>query len=304
MLVAEGRLEIRDGHYHPVGDLGSLSVPETLTALILARLDALDADDRALVQHASVLGTSFAPAALAAVSGRDTAELGTRLRDLSRRELFRLDTDPRSPERGQFVFVQALIREVAYNTLAKRDRKIRHLAAARYFEGVGGDELTGALAVHYLAAHDNAPEGEEADALATQARLALLSAADRAAALAAHAQALAYYEQALAVAGEDTDRVAIHARALDSAMAVGSYETAERHGRDALDIARASGDRESAARVLGDLGMAISRASHPERALELLEAGDAEFGDLFPAPSVLHLEASLANVAGTTGDLR
>ena len=69
-----------------------------------------------------------------------------------RRELLIQDVDPRSPERGQYAFVQALIREVAYSTLANRDRRARHLAAARYFESLGEDELAGALAAHYMAA--------------------------------------------------------------------------------------------------------------------------------------------------------
>ena len=106
-----------------------------------------------------------------------------------RRELLALETDPRSPERGQYAFVQALIREVAYNTLARRDRKARHLAAARFFESLGSDEAAGALAGHYLAAHRNAPEGAEADAVAAQARIALRAAAERAAALGSHEQA-------------------------------------------------------------------------------------------------------------------
>jgi hypothetical protein len=87
------------------------------------------------------------------------AELEPRLRALVRRELLTLQADPRSPERGQYAFVQALIREVAYNTLARRDRKSRHLAAARFFEALGSDELAGALAGHYLAAQANASRG-------------------------------------------------------------------------------------------------------------------------------------------------
>ena len=79
--------------------------------------------------------------------------------------------------------MQALIREVAYNTLSKKDRKAGHLAAARYFEALGTDELAGALASHYLAAHANSPEGPEADAVAAQARIALRGAAERAIAL-------------------------------------------------------------------------------------------------------------------------
>ena len=127
------------------------------------------------------------------------ATLEPRLRALVRRELLVQQVDPRSPERGQYAFVQALIREVAYNTLAKRDRKVRHLAAARFFESLGTDELAGALAGHYLAAHGYAADGPEADALAAQARIALRGAAERAAALGSHEQAIAFLEQALAV---------------------------------------------------------------------------------------------------------
>ncbi len=148
-------------------------MPETLTALIAARLDGLDPADRALVEDAAVLGQSFGLAGLSAVSGVAEAELEPRLRGLVKRELFVLDVDPRSPERGQYAFVQALIREVAYNTLSHRDRKVRHLAAARYFEQLGTDELAGGLAGHYLAAQQLAADPAEADALAAQARLAL-----------------------------------------------------------------------------------------------------------------------------------
>ena len=65
MLVAEGRLELRGNTYAPLGDLTRFAVPDTLTALIAARLDALDPADRAIVQDASVLGQSFTVAALA-----------------------------------------------------------------------------------------------------------------------------------------------------------------------------------------------------------------------------------------------
>jgi len=168
MLLADGRLALEDGAYHPTGDLTTLAVPETLTALIASRLDGLPPDERALVADAAVLGQSFTLAGLSAVSGVTEADLEPRLHGLVRRELLMLQADPRSPERGQYAFVQALIREVAYNTLAKRDRKSRHLAAARFFEGLGTDELAGALAGHYLAAHENATEGPEAEALAAQ----------------------------------------------------------------------------------------------------------------------------------------
>src|ERR1019366_1728559 len=73
MLLAEGRLALQGGAYHPVGDLTALAVPETLTALIASRLDGLPPEERALVADAAVLGQSFTVAALAAVSGSSEA---------------------------------------------------------------------------------------------------------------------------------------------------------------------------------------------------------------------------------------
>ena len=73
MLVADGRLTEVDGRYEPVGELGELAVPETLQALIAARLDGLAPADRALLQDAAVLGQSFTLAGLAAVSGGEEA---------------------------------------------------------------------------------------------------------------------------------------------------------------------------------------------------------------------------------------
>ena len=97
-----------------------LAVPATLQALIAARLDALEPADRSLICDAAVLGQSFTPAGLGAVSGLDPDRLDASLRALVRRELLVHDVDPRSPERGQFAFVQSLVREVAYGTLSKR----------------------------------------------------------------------------------------------------------------------------------------------------------------------------------------
>ena len=56
------------------------------------------------------------------------------------------EADPRSPERGQYAFVQGIIREVAYGMLSKADRRARHLAVAHHFEAAGDDELAGVVA--------------------------------------------------------------------------------------------------------------------------------------------------------------
>jgi class 3 adenylate cyclase/tetratricopeptide (TPR) repeat protein len=304
MLLAEGRLALEDGVYRPIGDMTTLAVPETLTALIASRLDGLDPADRHLVSDAAALGQSFTLAGLAAVSGVEAAELESRLRALVRRELFTQERDSRSPERGQYAFVQALIREVAYNTLARKDRKARHLAAARFFEGLGSDELAGALAGHYLAAHANAAEGAETDALAGQARIALKAAAERAAALGSHDQAVALIEQALTVTTDPVEEAELLERAGDSAAIAARYDPAEALLRRAVALHRERGDRVGVARATAALGRAQLTGRRTEEALGVLEAAVAELADLRAEPAFVALEGQLARACFLREDHR
>ncbi len=278
MLVADGRLVADpDGRFHPVGDLGSLDVPGSLRGLIAARLDALTPEHRALVADGAILGKTFAPAALAAVRGEDLATLEPRLRELDRLEILELETDPRSPERGQYGFVQSLIREVAYGTLSKRDRRTKHLAAARHFEGLGEDELAGALATHYFAAWEAVPEGEEGAAVAAQARLALRAAADRAMALGSPVQALAHLAQASRLPGDDPAETAgLHELAGEAARVAGRYETMLESYRAAAEMRRPLGDQDALAGAIAGIGSALGRAGQREPAIEVLEEGLAE----------------------------
>ena len=87
MLVAEGRLIETDGVYAPSGDLSTLAVPESLTALIASRLDALEPDARPWLRTPPSSGQRFTVAGLAAVSGLDPETLDPRLEMLVRREL-------------------------------------------------------------------------------------------------------------------------------------------------------------------------------------------------------------------------
>jgi class 3 adenylate cyclase/tetratricopeptide (TPR) repeat protein len=293
-LVADGRLELQDGVYAPIGDLTSLTVPETLTALIASRLDALPPAERSVVSDAAVLGQSFTVAALAAIAGRDEEQLEELLRTLNRRELLTVDVDPRSPERGQYRFVQALIREVAYNTLTKRDRKVRHLAAARFFESLGTDELAGALAGQYLAAYASAPEGAEADALAAQARLALRGAAERALALGSPEQASSFLQEALGIARDPAEVAELTEQAGLATAAAGHYERAEELLLAAIERNRERGDRQGAARTTAAAGRAMLTARRTDAALELLEPAAAEFVDLLPDPAAVAIDGQLA----------
>ena len=301
MLLADGRLSLEEGAYHPVGDLTTLAVPETLTALIASRLDGLAPDDRALVSDAAVLGQSFTLAGLSAVSGVEASELEVRLRGLVRREILGIEADPRSPERGQYVFVQALIREVAYGTLSRVDRKARHLAAARFFESLGSDELAGGLAGHYLAAHASSPDGPEREALAAQARIALRAAAERAADLGAHAQAVMFFEQALTVTTDPLEEAGLHERAAESASAIQRIDPSEAHFRSALERRAAMDDRAAEARTTAKYGSALLTAYQFERALALLAPASERFAGISDEDAKAMLDGQLARAYFLSG---
>ncbi|MEO8272703.1 MAG: adenylate/guanylate cyclase domain-containing protein [Chloroflexota bacterium] len=298
MLVADGRLRaIDEGGFEPVGELGELAVPNSLHALIAARLDGLEPDERALIQEAAVLGQSFTVAGLAAVSGLSEANLAIRLRSLVRADLLIEEVDARSPERGQYAFVQALIREVAYSTLSLKDRRTRHLAAARFFESLGDDELAGALASHYLAAFRATPGGDEAAALAAQARLALRGAAERAAALGSQRQAVVFLEQALEVATEDADRADLMERTLEAAQLAADYTRVLELAPQLRALRQSMGDRPGAAIAVALESEALYSRRERERVLQMATDAVQEFEDLGEHPALLRLLGNMATAA-------
>jgi hypothetical protein len=91
-----------EGVYRLVGEVGELAVPDSLHALLAARLDALDPGVRRLVADAAVLGTTFPAEALLAVSGQDGTTVRAALDELVRREVFTVSADPLSPEKGSY----------------------------------------------------------------------------------------------------------------------------------------------------------------------------------------------------------
>jgi tetratricopeptide (TPR) repeat protein len=285
MLLADGRLAEADGGgYRLTRELGGFDVPESLRSLITSRLDALDPADHDVIEAASVLGQTFGVDALAALTAEPSGELETRLRQLVRRELMTLELDPRSPERGQFGFTQSLVREVAYSTLSRPQRRERHLAAARFIEANSGDELAGALAGHYVAAFEASAAGAEADAVATQARIALRAAAERAAALGGHKQAGEFLRQALTVTTVPADRAQLLEERGRHLSLAGEHDAAIESTREAIDSYRSLGDMAGVARSRTLLGFVLISGNRERPALEELEAGLAELpADIEPA---------------------
>jgi class 3 adenylate cyclase/tetratricopeptide (TPR) repeat protein len=197
VVVASGGRYVVDPVAAGALDLAALGPPASLQALLAARLDALPAPERRVVQDASVLGLSFTRAGVCALAPSDI-DLDAALESLRRKEILIVDNDPRSPERGQYRFVQALLRASAYDTLSRRDRHARHLAAADHLAALpDADTLAGVLAAHYLDALAAFPESPDADKLRDRAARLLEQAATHAAGVGAPRDALRHYARLL-----------------------------------------------------------------------------------------------------------
>ncbi len=192
-----------EGVYRLVGDIGELAVPDSLHALLAARLDALDPKVRRLVTDAAVLGATFPAEALIAVSGQDEREVRAALEELVHREVLSVSADPLSPQRGSYEFAQEMLRQVAYDILSRRDRKTRHLTVAAHlrtaFPG-DGEEVTDVIARHYLDALSAIPEDPDTAGVRAEAITTLIRAAERAERTGAPALASTSYARAAELA--------------------------------------------------------------------------------------------------------
>jgi class 3 adenylate cyclase/tetratricopeptide (TPR) repeat protein len=275
-MLLDRQLLAREGNqYRVTAAIEALEVPETLHGLIAARLDGLTPVERRLLQDASVLGKTFTAEAVRALSGLPEPELEPLLVGLVRKELLLIQADPRSPERGQYGFVQELVRTVAYTTLARKDRAARHLAAAAWLEtswGAKPEEIVEVVAFHYLEAWRVAPEAAGAEEFKGNARDLLVRAGERAAALAASEEAQRYFEQAAELADQPLPRAELLERAGEMAWTGGRGEAAAARFGQAIALFESQGRTHPAARVSARLAEVDWVTGHLERAVERMWA--------------------------------
>jgi hypothetical protein len=206
-------------------DLAQLSPPASLHALLAARLDSLTPDERRVVQDGSVLGLTFTQAGIEALT-TTTTNLDEVLSSLRRKEILSVDNDPRSPERGQYRFVQALLRGVAYDTLSRRDRKSRHIAVAEHLSSnVEGEAIAGVLAQHYLDAAVAVPEDDDVAKLQHRAAELFERAAAHATDVGAPVDALTHYAQMMAIDPSDEILIRVAIAAVPLARRAGTQIT-------------------------------------------------------------------------------
>jgi class 3 adenylate cyclase/tetratricopeptide (TPR) repeat protein len=254
--------------------------PTGVHAIVAARLDALPADERAVLDDAAVLGPVGWVGALGEVGGHPPDRLDACLERLEAKEF--VQRFGRSSVAGevQYAFRHALVRDVAYGQVVRAERAEKHRRAAAWVEGLAPDraeDRAELLAYHYRAALSLArAAGTEPADLADRTRAALRDAGDRAAALGGYETAARFHAEALELCADgDAERGELLLR-------LGRDRCrSDMTGREQLDAAReallAAGRPLAAAEaemLLGELaflhGRGDQRAAHLDRALALV----------------------------------
>jgi class 3 adenylate cyclase/tetratricopeptide (TPR) repeat protein len=267
-----------------LGDAGSgIAFPESVQALIAARLDTLVPERKGLLQDAAVIGKVFWAGALAAMGGVDLREVELALHELSRRELVRPARRSTMEREQEFTFWHALVRDVAYEQIPRAARIRKHRAAAAWLEDKAGDraeDLADVLAHHYLAAlelaratGDSAVAGE----LRLSARRMLELAGDRAAPLDLP-RAEGYYRRAVALHDPEDAAQAPLLMKMGRIAAGLSLAQGEEDITRAATLFDAAGDELGAADAFLDLsrfagyrGSDADKQEYADRARQLLE---------------------------------
>ncbi len=306
MLIDRGLLVPEGAGYRPAGPIGTLDVPETLHALIAARLDGLTQEERRVVQDAAVLGKTFTLEALAGSTRHPGQDLEQVLMALVRKEVLGIQVDPRSPERGQYGFLQDLVRRVAYETLSRKERKALHLAAAKQMEdswGADQEEIVEIVASHYIQAYEAAPDAPDAAEIRTQAREGLERAGRRAASLAASGDAQRYFEHALELADEPTLQAELSEQAGDMARRAALNDEAAVHFERAIQLFHDAGLEHAVARVDAQLAEVLWDQGHLDEGLDRMERAFSVLADDEPDEDLAMLAAQLARFHYFSGDM-
>jgi len=291
MLIDDGLLRRDDGHWVVTGDLSNVSPPATVQALIAARLDRLQDEERAVIQRASIAGKVFYWGAVRELSPEDVRDrVGGNLQTLQRKELILPELSPFAGE-DAFRFSHILVHDAAYASTPKRTRAELHEGFASWLERMSGprllefEEILGyhlEQAYRYLA--ELGPIDEHAKAVASSAARRLGAAGRRAFARGDMPAAANLLSRATAMlpAG-DPARVELLPELGSVLTETGAWQQAEAALSTAIEEARAVGDRSTEGRaVVRSLWLRLhnGRFASNQDALPELERAIAKFEEL------------------------
>ncbi|WP_155319866.1 adenylate/guanylate cyclase domain-containing protein [Desulfosarcina alkanivorans] len=151
-LVDDGILKKNGNRWQVRGIIGDTAFSSNISSVIAARLDSLGDADKRIVQEASAIGRRFSPAVLKRISANPKRIDGS----VALLKLLGLIFDGNDPGEDVYVFKHALVQEVAYKSLLKRQRKNLHERIGRVLERQGAeriDALCEPLAFHFSNGH-------------------------------------------------------------------------------------------------------------------------------------------------------
>ncbi len=305
-LLNDKELLVRKGSSWELREGAEVPFPDSVRALIAARLDTLTPDAKSLLADAAVVGKVFWAGAVAAMGERDSGMVVDMLRDLSRKELVRSSRRSSMEGESEYAFWHILTRDVAYNQLPRASRASRHVAAANWIEAQAptrAEDHADVLAYHYAIALDLARASGQTDQAATledPARRFLTLAGQRALGLDTTA-ALTNLERALALTPKDhPDRPDVLVSFAEAAHAAARHNDAKEALEQAMPALQERGDITAEAHAMNRLGdvlfvLADPRwAELPREALALLEP-------LPPGPGLVEAFSGVASVEALQG---
>jgi class 3 adenylate cyclase/tetratricopeptide (TPR) repeat protein len=255
-------------------------LPDSVQALIAARLDTLDPERKSLLQDAAVIGKVFWVGALTEINGRERSGVELSLHELVRKELVRPSRTTSMQGESEYTFWHLLIRDVAYGQIPRAERARRHRSAAAWIERQAGgrvEDVAEVLAHHYLQALELVEatgEAELADELARPARHFLALAGERALGLDT-VQAETRLARALELTPpNDLDRPAYLVRWADAASQAGHSREAAEALEEALEALRVDANTETIARALQLLSRVALRLGEGRHVALAAEAVD------------------------------
>jgi predicted ATPase/DNA-binding SARP family transcriptional activator/class 3 adenylate cyclase len=185
------------------GDAEQMPLPETVQGIIAARLDALPADEKSLLQNAAVIGKVFWLGAVAESGGISLRAAGERLHALERKDFVQRARRSSVADEAEYAFLHVLVRDVAYGQIPRVRRAEQHRRAAEWISSLGRTEDHAEMLAHHygntIALRRAASQPIDAS-LAATALASLSEAGDRASSLNAHAGAASFYQSALDLA--------------------------------------------------------------------------------------------------------
>ncbi len=285
-------------------DLESVGAPASLQALIAARLDALERHQRQLVERASVIGNVFSREEITELCP-DLDDMDGLLAGLLRQQILSQMTSRFSAEFGQYQFVQSVVRQVAYATLARRDKRSLHLAVAHQNEALPdpSGELAPVIAQHYLDAVAAMPEEPDVPELEARAIAELERAATRARALGALTESGGHLLLALERAHDPVTRARLEASVAWALADAGAYGDAMPHAAAAIAAYDEMGDALAAASAVAAQGTALTMSGDNAGAIAKVQPRWTALLDTPGADdALLALGKVLSSVAGRLGE--